>query len=319
MGPSGSGKTTLLNVLAHRVAASHAKVSGEILINGEHQSLQTIRQLSSYVEQEDALIGSLTVRETIDFAARLAGTSPTSTTRRRLVQGLLDSFGLSDRANALIGTPIRKGISGGQKRRVSVASQLITSPKILFLDEPTSGLDSAASFEVMSFIKQTAQRLNLIVVASIHQPSTTTFNIFDQVLFLSQGKTVYYGSVSRVNDFFASIGFPIPPQFNPAEAILDLTNVDFGVDRVQKQRQLEKIQEEWCKSGDNQALCQQVLSIEAFAETGRDDNLVGHQKLKQKWNGVLILLHRNFIKSYRDLIAYGVRLIMYLGECDGQS
>ncbi len=87
--------------------------------------------------------------------------SVTSIERRRLVDCLVRSFGLQDISHTIIGTPIRMGISGGQKRRVSVASQLITSPKILFLDEPTSGLDSAASFEVISLIKQVAQKLNV--------------------------------------------------------------------------------------------------------------------------------------------------------------
>jgi ABC-type multidrug transport system ATPase subunit len=83
------------------------------------------------------------------------------TERIRRIDGLLDSFGLRNQAHSIIGTPIRKGISGGQKRRVSVASQLITAPKLLFLDEPTSGLDSAASFEVISFIKEVARRNNV--------------------------------------------------------------------------------------------------------------------------------------------------------------
>ena len=111
------------------------------------------------------------------------------------IDALLDSFGLRNQADTLIGTPIRKGISGGQKRRVSVASQLITGPKILFLDEPTSGLDSAASLEVMSFIKEVARRNNVpfltslkgrhianLVLAHCHSKHPSTFNVHVQSL-----------------------------------------------------------------------------------------------------------------------------------------
>jgi ABC-type multidrug transport system ATPase subunit len=98
------------------------------------------------------------------------------------VQTLINSFGLKRQADTLIGTPIRKGISGGQKRRVSVASQLVTAPNILFLDEPTSGLDSVASLKVVSLLKEYAQKHKLIVVASIHQPSAATFQLFDKLL-----------------------------------------------------------------------------------------------------------------------------------------
>jgi len=161
MGPSGCGKTTLLNVLASRPTGA-AKVEAEVLVNGARPPLAVFRDLSCFVEQEDALIGALTVRETLSFASRLASTSSLPKKERLgRINGLLESFGLRDQANALIGTPIRKGISGGQKRRVGVASQLITSPKILFLDEPTSGLDSAASWEVMSYLKGVAKRNNV--------------------------------------------------------------------------------------------------------------------------------------------------------------
>jgi ABC-type multidrug transport system ATPase subunit len=109
-------------------------------------------------------VGSLTVRETLNFAARLS-LPPTVSKLERIqrIEALLTAFGLSGQANNLIGTPIRKGISGGQKRRVSVAAQLITSPKLLFLDEPTSGLDSAASFEVISFVKDIAKKHNVSI------------------------------------------------------------------------------------------------------------------------------------------------------------
>lgn len=161
MGPSGCGKTTLLNVLASRSTGA-AQVEGHLVVNGVAPSTAKFRQMSRFVEQEDALIGSLTVRETLGFASRLssAGSLPK---RERLarIDGLLEAFGLREQANTIIGTPIRKGISGGQKRRVGIASQLITSPRILFLDEPTSGLDSAASFEVINYLKGVAKSNNV--------------------------------------------------------------------------------------------------------------------------------------------------------------
>ncbi|TVY28381.1 ABC transporter G family member, partial [Lachnellula hyalina] len=155
MGPSGSGKTTLLNTLAHRAAAAGASTYGDTPTNGQVVNWQTLRHLSAYVEQEDALIGSLTVCETMKFAASLALPGR--------VEDLLGSFGMNAQANTIVGTPIKKGLSGGQKKRLGVASRLVTDPKILFLDEPTSGLDSALSFEVMNYIKQIGRRNNKYV------------------------------------------------------------------------------------------------------------------------------------------------------------
>lgn len=161
MGPSGCGKTTLLNVLASRPTAA-SQVEGNVRINGTMPSKASFRQMSRFVEQEDALTGSLTVRETLYFSSRLSSTdSRTKRDRMARVDGLLESFGLHEQANTIIGTPIKKGISGGQKRRVGIASQLITAPKILFLDEPTSGLDSAASFEVINYLKSVAKKNNV--------------------------------------------------------------------------------------------------------------------------------------------------------------
>ena len=162
LGPSGSGKTTLLNALAHRRAAAGARTTGEILINQQTPSLEKLRHLSTYVEQEDALIGSLTVHETIDFAARMAlSGSISKTDRLRRVNNLMGSFGMNAQKDTIVGTPIKKGLSGGQKKRLGVASRLVTQPKIVFLDEPTSGLDSSLSFEVISYLKTIAKNNNV--------------------------------------------------------------------------------------------------------------------------------------------------------------
>ncbi|KAB8293922.1 hypothetical protein EYC80_009395 [Monilinia laxa] len=310
MGPSGCGKTTLLNVLAHRDAAAKAIVTGETLINGSNTSKRVFQEMSSYVEQEDALIGSLTVQETLNFAARLAHKdSLTKAERKRRITGLLESFGLRNQANTIIGTPIQKGISGGQKRRVSVASQLITGPKLLFLDEPTSGLDSAASWEVMSFVKEIAKRNNLIVIASIHQPSTSTFQLFDKLLLLSGGKSHYFGPVSEVNQHFESIGYPIPLHMNASEYLLDLMNTDFVTNQAEAQTKLLQIQEFWQVS----FTCRQLDDKIQHALQNIKPLPVSQSSRSGFLNMLMTLVHRAFIKSYRDVVAYGIRIAMYMG------
>ncbi|KAI5859039.1 P-loop containing nucleoside triphosphate hydrolase protein [Tricharina praecox] len=299
MGPSGSGKTTLLNVLARRPAAASASVEGELLIDGNEIGSDTLRSISTYVEQEDALIGSLTVRETIEFAARLA---PTGAGRKERVTALIKAFGLEMQQDAMIGTPVKKGISGGQKRRVSVASQLITRPKILFLDEPTSGLDSTASFEVMSRIKKVAEAENMIVIVSIHQPSTATFALFSQLVLLSRGRVVYSGKTDEAVPYFAGQGFPVPNLTNPAEYYLDVCNVDFDAEAGDVDR-LNRLIDAW--NDTNKPKEFRKGTNDMLAQSG-----VSH---RSSFHKTFVLLHRQWIKSYRDILAYWIRVAMYLG------
>ncbi|TGO62424.1 hypothetical protein BOTNAR_0114g00230 [Botryotinia narcissicola] len=310
MGPSGCGKTTLLNVLAQRNAAAKAVVTGKTLVNGSSPSKSIFRNMSSYVEQEDALIGSLTVQETLNFAARLAHKSSlTKSERMRRIRGLIKSFGLRNQAHTIIGTPIQKGISGGQKRRVSVASQLITGPKVLFLDEPTSGLDSAASWEVMSFVKEVAKKNNLIVIASIHQPSTSTFQLFDKLLLLSGGKSHYFGPVTEVNQHFESIGYPIPLHMNASEYLLDLMNTDFADNQSQSQARILQIYRSWLISSTFRQMHDKIQHTLQHVKPLP----VANSSRGGFFNVLMTLVHRAFIKSYRDVVAYGIRIAMYMG------
>ncbi|PBP16702.1 ABC transporter [Diplocarpon rosae] len=310
MGPSGGGKTTLLNVLAHRDATSGGRAEGVTLVNGSSPTMHALQRLSCYVEQEDALIGSLSVRETLHFAARLAHkNSITKADRLSRIDALLDAFGLTHQQHTLIGTPIRKGISGGQKRRLSVAAQLITAPKILFLDEPTSGLDATASYEVISYIKEVSKRNNLIVIASIHQPSTTTFEMFDKLLLLSGGKSHYFGSVQSVESHFQTLGYPMPYRTNPAEFILDLMNVDFDADQNSALERLQKMQLGWARSRERKELVAQIHATSSLIEPPAAPRPSGPSFPTV----VATLVHRSFIKSYRDVVAYGIRMAMYVG------
>ncbi|KAM7197689.1 P-loop containing nucleoside triphosphate hydrolase protein [Rhypophila sp. PSN 637] len=325
MGPSGCGKTTLLNVLASRPTGAQ-NVEATVLVNGSKPSREAFRQMSRFVEQDDALIGSLTVRETLHFASRLASTSSLPKQERTArIDGLLDSFGLRDQANALIGTPIRKGISGGQKRRVGVASQLITSPKILFLDEPTSGLDSAASWEVINYLKGVAKRNKLIVIASIHQPSTSTFSLFDKLLLLSAGNPHYFGPVSSVQSHYESLGYELPLHVNPAEFLLEMVNTDFAAARARRessavQQRLDQLQTGWSSSQQAKDVSSSISAIESAgaaaapsSTTLTDDLEMAEEKKPSSPSLVLTILHRSFVKSYRDVVVYGIRLAMYTG------
>ncbi|KAJ5189084.1 Aminoacyl-tRNA synthetase class 1a anticodon-binding [Penicillium cf. griseofulvum] len=314
MGPSGCGKTTLLNVLARRAASSGAKVLGETYVNDTEVDSRTFQRVTSYVEQEDVLIGSLTVQETLKFAADLS--LPSSVSKRQRmdrIQTLLEAFGIQNQANTLVGTPIRKGISGGQKRRVSVASQLITNPRVLFLDEPTSGLDSTASFEVMSYAKQLAQANNLLIIASIHQPSTSTFRLFDKLLLLSAGKTCYFGAISAVESYFSGIGYPIPANTNPAEFLLETVSSDFDNSKDLAEERVGAIQSAWANSNEAKSGTRQVS--ERVRSTEKLVNNASLEETARVGMGsiTVALLHRSFVKSYRDVIAYGIRIAMYLG------
>ncbi|KAL4806617.1 P-loop containing nucleoside triphosphate hydrolase protein [Aspergillus unguis] len=314
MGPSGCGKTTLLNVLARRPAASGAKVMGDAYVNGTKVDSGSFGRMTSYVEQEDALIGSLTVRETLKFAADLSLPRSVSKQQRMdRIRTILKAFGIQNQTNTLVGTPIRKGISGGQKRRVSVASQLITCPKILFLDEPTSGLDSTASYEVMAYAKELARSNNILIIASIHQPSTTTFQLFDKLLLLSNGRTCYFGPISNVGGYFDQLGQPIPSNTNPAEFLLDIVSSDFGGAKETAQERVRKIQQAWAESNEAIAVNRQVSERVRSMEEKKD--AVSAEDLKRPGPFMITtaLFHRSFIKSYRDVVAYGIRIVMYLG------
>ncbi|KII62136.1 Protein white [Thelohanellus kitauei] len=177
MGESGSGKTTLLNTLAHQKPKS-MKMSGDIKINGK---IVDIRPIAAYVEQSDIFIPTLTVYEHLMFTGTLVlrNKLPHEKVRKK-VEEILTEFSLDSCRNTRIGS-IEKGtgISGGERRRLAIASQIIASPKIIFLDEPTTGLDSHTAETVIKILKRLSEK-NCAMVATIHQPSSQIFKYFDR-------------------------------------------------------------------------------------------------------------------------------------------
>ena len=210
----------------------------------------------AYVTQENILLGTLTVRETVTYSALLRlPSSMRKSEVRRIVDDTLDEMGLRECADRHIGTWHLRGISGGEKKRLSIALEILTRPRLLFLDEPTTGLDSAAAFSVVQTLRQLAVDGGRTIVSSVHQPSSEVFALFDDLCLLSGGECVYFGDAKLATQvrtsqwrmlyislhfcdtdmllrnlcmqFFAETGFPCPSRRNPSDHFLRCVNSDF--------------------------------------------------------------------------------------------
>lgn len=214
VGPSGAGKSTLLDILAARTAAT----SGALLLNSSPLNPSVYRKLSAYVPQHDACLPLLTVAETFAFSARLL--NPKSSQISTIVSSLLHDLRLQHLAQVRLA----HGLSGGERRRVSIGLSLLHDPAILLLDEPTSGLDSGSALNVMQTLRAVTDTRRRTVVLSIHQPSFKILSIIDKFLLLAKGAVVHHGALSTLEDFLLLNGFTVPAQLNPLEYAMEIVS-----------------------------------------------------------------------------------------------
>ncbi|CAL9762116.1 unnamed protein product [Musa acuminata subsp. burmannicoides] len=316
MGPSGCGKSTLLDALAGRLA-SNVSQKGEILINGQKQKLAF--GTSAYVTQDDVLMTTLTVREAVYYSAQLQLPDSMSRAEKRArAEATIREMGLESAMDTRIGGWASKGISGGQKRRVSICIELLTRPRLLFLDEPTSGLDSAASYHVMNRIARLARREAMTVVAAIHQPSSEVFELFHGLGLLAYGRTVYFGPPQMADEFFASNGFPCPSPSNPSDHYLRTINKDFDMDNedslAHKSRSASQAIELLVRSYSSSDISHEVTQqIALMRNTG--GSLVKKRSQASFFTQTRVLTRRSFVNMYRDLGYYWLRFAIYVALC----
>jgi ABC-type multidrug transport system ATPase subunit/ABC-type multidrug transport system permease subunit len=221
LGPSGAGKSTLLNVLAGRMntKAKGTKMTGEVSLGGCIVDPVAARSNIAYVMQEDALPRMSTPREVLEMAAVLRGKVAKKKAATDNVNELLAALKLEKCADTYVGSALVKGLSGGEKKRTSVAVELITAPRMIFLDEPLSGLDSYAAYTVVQVLRGLALQ-GCAVLCTIHQPSSEIFQSFDKMICLVEGRTVYCDDVGGLSRYMAKLQRPVPTETNPADHIL---------------------------------------------------------------------------------------------------
>ncbi|KAG6604411.1 putative white-brown complex-like protein 30, partial [Cucurbita argyrosperma subsp. sororia] len=221
MGPSGAGKTTFLTALAGK--STGCIMTGLVLINGKPESIYSYKKIIGYVPQDDIVHGNLTVEENLRFSARcrLSADMP-KPDKVLVVERVIESLGLQAVRDSLVGTVEKRGISGGQRKRVNVGLEMVMEPSLLILDEPTTGLDSASSQLLLRSLRREAlEGVNICMV--LHQPSYSLFKMFDDLVLLAKGGlTAYHGPVKKVEEYFAGIGITVPERVNPPDHFIDI-------------------------------------------------------------------------------------------------
>ncbi|XP_036141387.1 ATP-binding cassette sub-family G member 4 isoform X2 [Monomorium pharaonis] len=298
MGPSGAGKSTLLDILSgYRTTG----VDGIIYINGRVRHLDTFRKCSAYITQDDRLEPLLTVIENMRVAADLK--LPPSTPRHKkemIIEDILSTLGLYEHIFTRSGR-----LSGGQKKRLSIALELVNNPTVMFLDEPTTGLDSSSCMQVVNLLKILA-RQGRTIVCTIHQPSASLFQLFDQVYVLTKGDCIYQGATDKLVPYLEGMKLPCPMYHNPADYIIELACGEYGDDKIdtlimgsQNGRNLQ-----WFDNPEVLRDAKTLRAVHPLKDEMNDNNLHATNFAHQ----IKILLRRGYIMAKRDTTLTHLRI-----------
>lgn len=290
IGGSGSGKTSLLNVMARRLAAKNLQVSGQVLFNG-YGSIDHVKH--AYVLQQDILQPNLTCRETLHYAAELRLPKILTKEQRKVkVEEVILELGLKECADTRVGDSDHKGLSGGEKRRLSIGIQLIGNPSVLFLDEPTTGLDANSAYLLVKTCHELAAGGRTLIM-SVHQPRSDIFFLFDDITILTGGQAVYAGPARNVVGYFTNLGYNFPNHVNPADYLIDLSAIDPRSDEKEKlsKARVDGLVQSW--------KIHQYFGTPVFAQGSPDNSNVN--KAKAPWlREIYALAKRSLVVTYRD-------------------
>ncbi|XP_022154233.1 pleiotropic drug resistance protein 3-like isoform X2 [Momordica charantia] len=237
LGPPGCGKTTLLKALSGNLDKS-LKMSGEICYNGHKLEEFVPQKTSAYISQNELHIAQMTVRETLDFSTRCQGIGSRADLMKEIIkrekeQGIIpdsdvDTYmkilGLDICAETLTGDAMRRGISGGQKKRLTIGEMIVGPKRVLLMDEITNGLDSSTAFQIVSCLQHLAHFTDATLLVSLLQPAPETFDLFDDLILMVQKKIIYHGPRDQVLQFFENCGFKCPERKNVADFLQEVVS-----------------------------------------------------------------------------------------------
>lgn len=228
MGGSGAGKTSLLNALCGR--AFYGEVTGTVKVNGHKTSIEEHSSAVGFVPQDDIVYAELTVRENFVFSGKFQ--LPKGTPMQEiedLADETMASLGLSRVMHSIVGDVTRRGVSGGEKKRVNIGLELMARPRILFLDEPTSGLDANSALMVMESLQTLVSSQGTTVCSVIHQPRKFIYELFDSIILLGVGgKMVYHGPTEEAEAYFTKLHYVLPPGESIADWLIDISSGRLG-------------------------------------------------------------------------------------------
>ncbi|XP_062534757.1 ATP-binding cassette subfamily G member 4-like [Armigeres subalbatus] len=220
MGPSGAGKSTLLDILA---GYTESEFTGEISINKQQRDLKRFRRQSAYIMQAHDLQPHLTVLEAMHFSANLKiGTELSPASKKIRMNEILCAIGLQDNKK----TRTSK-LSGGQKKRLAIALEIVNNPPVMFFDEPTSGLDNSTSKKCVELLKQLA-REGRTIICTIHQPSALLLNMFDHLFTVAEGQCIFSGTANNIVPFLKELEIICPEHYSPSDFLLEIATHDYG-------------------------------------------------------------------------------------------
>ncbi|CRL06051.1 CLUMA_CG018971, isoform A [Clunio marinus] len=289
MGTSGSGKTTLLNILSGFVTEN---VTGVLEFNRASRS-------QSYIMQDENLNLLLSVNESMMFSINLkCGSKLTREKKKQKVDQILETLGLEQRTDVFV-----KNLSGGQRKRLSIAIELVDDPSILFLDEPTTGLDSSSSLQCIRLLKKLSQQ-GKTIICTIHTPSALLFQMFDHLYAMTDGRCIYQGGTNNLVPFLADAGLNCPPSYNPSDFLMEIATGEYGSQNDALSKMIQ--------NGSNES-----YRVEANNKVKKYEFEIINEDFTNRFSSSFMnqlsnLLLRNFLMLYRDKVIMWLRLGIHI-------
>ncbi|XP_053989854.1 ATP-binding cassette subfamily G member 4 [Hylaeus volcanicus] len=300
MGPSGAGKSTLLNILT---GFERDKWKGQIEYigkDGKH-TLKEYRKQSCYIQQDDQLHPLFTVHEAMRMATDLKiGSSLSRKAKEMLIDDVLENLDLSKTKDTRCSQ-----LSGGQRKRLSIALELLDNPPVMFLDEPTTGLDALSSYQCIRLLQSLA-KAGRTIVCTIHQPSAAIYEMFDNVFLLAGGRCMYDGATKNTIAYFASAGLYCPKYHNPADYMIEIISGEYGDFSDQLHKLATSKEQSWRSN------VSQILKKEADANFTNESKATVLVQPPSELERFVVLLHWHMIQLFRDWTVTYLKLLIHL-------